>query len=87
MRFYSQHGESISDALGNRIETGAAWPFTPKPVQVARPGDVIPDYTLFPPDGLNVAGRPLTVDTPTRLSDLVSEGGGSFEWAACRDVF
>lgn len=80
--FYCAHGETISDSLGNSIETGHA----PTPVEVARGGDVVPDYYLGPPDGLTIKGNPTTVETPTRLSDLLRENMGACDWAACRDV-
>jgi RHS repeat-associated protein len=85
IRFYSQHGVTIPDTLGNRIETGATWPLQPRIVQTAVGGDVIPDYGLYPPEGLNIMGNPVTVTEPTRLSSLV-EPGATYDWAACREV-
>jgi hypothetical protein len=80
---YSEHGVPISDALGNRIETG-----NPPPLEVFGPGEQLPDYTLYPPTGLNIEGRPrnLTVSGPTRLSDLLQPNMGRVHWAACRSV-
>ncbi len=82
VRFYSQHGESISDATGNLIESGRP----PPPVQVAGAGESVPDYSLFPPDGLNIVGNPTTVTSPTRLSSLLGPNMGDVDWAACRNV-
>ncbi|MFE0099857.1 putative adhesin [Streptomyces sp. NPDC059009] len=83
LSFYSNHGEPISDALGNRIETGS-----PNPVAVHGPGSQVPDYELHPPDGLNIQGMPrnLTVTQPTRLSELLRPNMGTVHWAACRSV-
>jgi RHS repeat-associated protein len=83
LHMYSNHGEPISDALGNRIETG-----NPTPVQVYGPGDKLPNYSLFEPDGLNILGTPrnVTVSEETRLSDLLRPNMGSVHWAACRSV-
>lgn len=47
----------------------------------------VPDYILAPPDGLVIEGNPVTVDAPTRLSDLLSEDIGMCHWAACRRVY
>lgn len=80
---YSYHGQPISDYLGNQIETG-----NPTPVEVYHPGEKLPDYTLYPPDGLNILGMPrnVTVTGPTRLSELLKPNMGSVHWAACRSV-
>jgi hypothetical protein len=78
---YCIHGDTISDSLGNAIETGAP---TAVPVQVYRPGQFIQDYTLYPPTGLNIAGNPITVTAPIRLSQLLKPGMGMCHWAACR---
>ncbi|RNG30509.1 putative T7SS-secreted protein [Streptomyces botrytidirepellens] len=78
---YSRHGETISDALGNKIETG-----NPAPVRVYGPGEHLPDYTLFPPKGLNIEGTPVTVDKATPLSHLLQPNMGRVHWAACRSL-
>lgn len=82
VRFYSPHDTSIYDSVGNAIESGAP----PPPVQVSRAGEAVPDYTLFPPDGLNIVGNPTTVTSPTRLSSLLGPNMGDVDWAACRNV-
>jgi RHS repeat-associated protein len=83
LHMYSHHGETISDRLGNKIETGS-----PTPVEVYGPGEQLPNYTLFPPDGLNILGTPrnLTVTRPFSLSELLQPNMGNVHWAACRSV-
>ncbi|MBL1079202.1 RHS repeat protein [Nocardia sp. 2] len=85
VNMYSPHSDTISDALGNRIETD-----NPKPVATFNPGDKIPDYYLLPPTApmtpLNIMGSPVTVTGPTRLSELLRSNMGSTHWAACREV-
>jgi RHS repeat-associated protein len=82
---YSQHGETISDWLGNQIERGTSHA---NPVEVYGPGEKLPDYTLFPPEGLHIQGVPknLTVDSPYYLSQLLRPNMGMVHWAACRSV-
>ncbi|UYQ62735.1 putative T7SS-secreted protein [Streptomyces peucetius] len=81
---YSRHGETISDSLGNRIETGKG----ANPVEVYGPGELLPDYTLYPGNDLNIQGVPrnLTVDNPYYLSQLIGPNMGLVHWAACRSV-
>lgn len=79
--FYSEHGSTITDPLGNAVETG-------KDVsnvfqRTFGPGDVVPNYTLHPPTGLNIMGSPTTVTQPTNLSDLLQPNMGNVDWAAC----
>jgi RHS repeat-associated protein len=80
---YSEHGVPISDYLGNQIETAS-----PPPLEVYGPGEQLPDYTLYPPDGLKILGMPrnITVTSATRLSELISANMGIVNWAACRSV-
>ena len=85
LHMYSNHGTTISDSLGNRIETG-----NPTPMHTYKAGDQVPDYYLFPPGGgglpkLNIKGSPITVTGPTRLSDLLKPNMDSVHWAACRE--
>ncbi len=84
LHMYSRHGEPISDALGNKIETGS-----PTPVEVYGPGEKLPNYTLFEPDGLSIEGIPrnVTVSSPVNLSELLGPNMGRVHWAACRSVF
>ena len=86
LHMYSNHGTTISDSLGNRIETGS-----PTPLHTYKAGDQVPDYYLFPPGGgglpkLNIKGSPITVTGPTRLSDLLKPNMDSVHWAACREA-
>ena len=81
--FYCAHGEGIPDSLGNAIETGNA----PAATEVFGPGSQVPNYRLLPPDGLNIAGNPVTVGEVTPLSELLKEGMGTCQWAACRKVY
>jgi RHS repeat-associated protein len=85
LNMYSNHGQTISDRLGGRIETG-----NPTPLHTFKPGDQVPDYYLFPPGPplkpLNIQGSPVTVTGPTRLSDLLRPNMGSTHWAACRET-
>jgi len=82
VRFWTTHGDTIPDSLGNRIELG----HPPPPVEVAGPGSTVPDYILSRPDGLNIMGNPTTVTSDTRLSQLIQPGMGDVDWAACRYV-
>ncbi len=82
LRFYSRHGDSLSDIVGNQIERGAP----PPPVEIARAGTSVPDYILARPDGLNIVGNPTTVSENTRLSQLLRPHMGDVDWAACRNV-
>ncbi|MGH6656122.1 MAG: putative adhesin [Actinocrinis sp.] len=86
LHMYSNHGTTISDSLGNKIETG-----NPTPLHTYNAGDQVPDYHLFPPGGgglpkLNIKGSPVTVTGPTRLSDLLKPNMDSVHWAACRET-
>ncbi len=90
LTFWTEHGNSISDALGNAIETGGQITVEQFPEAAGArsylPGSVVPDYTLYPPTGLNVFGNPTTVTSPTSLSSLLQPGMGNVNWAACRSV-
>jgi len=74
--------------LGNAIETGGEISADAFPeiegAHTYLPGSYIPDYSLLPPDGLNILGNPTTVASPTPLSKLLSPGMGNIQWAACR---
>ncbi|WP_082959585.1 putative adhesin [Mycobacterium sp. E2462] len=78
---YAEHGSSITDALGNLIETrgDTSRVFS----QVFYAGESLPDYTIFPPDGLNILGDPRTVLIPTRLSELLEDNMGRVHLAVC----
>jgi hypothetical protein len=78
---YADHGSCITDALGNLIETGGDTSGVYS--KTFLPGELIPDYTIYPPDGLNIMGTPKTVLVPTRLSDLINENMGPVDLAVC----
>lgn len=78
---YAKHGSTITDELGNLIETGGDTSGVYSETFV--PGEPIRDYTIYPPDGLNIMGTPQTVLHPTRLSELLSENMGSVHLAIC----
>ncbi|HXJ75730.1 MAG TPA: hypothetical protein VNM37_22930, partial [Candidatus Dormibacteraeota bacterium] len=85
--FYSRHGQPLSDALGNAIEQGTVNKNQPR--ETYGPGELIPDYRIYPPGNLNIAkgGKDTTVVTlehPTQLSSLLKEGMGKVDFAACR---
>ena len=90
LTFWTEHGQPISDALGNAIETGGQVTIEQFPRAAGArsylPGSVVPNYTLYPPTGLNILGNPTTVTSPTRLGDLLMSGMGNVNWAACRSV-
>jgi hypothetical protein len=78
---YAEHGSTITDALGNLIETGgdASSVYS----RTFYPGEPVPNYTLHPPDGLNIHGAPYTVEISTQLSDILRENMGDIDFAAC----
>jgi hypothetical protein len=78
---YSKFGSTITDRLGNVIETGGD--LSKVYSRTYGPGDRLPNYTLYPPEGLSVKGNPMTVTDPTRVSDLLKPGIGECHWAAC----
>jgi hypothetical protein len=78
---YSKFGGSITDRLGNAIETGQD--VSGVPSRQFLPGESIPNYTLYPPEGLNILGSPTIVEAPTKLSDLLRPNMGECHWAAC----
>jgi hypothetical protein len=81
MTVYSKFGATISNDLGNVIETGGDLSSVYK--RIYGPGEKMPNYTLHAPTGLDIQGNPVTVDTPTLLTDLLKPGMGNCHWAAC----
>jgi hypothetical protein len=79
--FYAEHGAKISDELGNMIEEHKDVSGFYK--KTFKAGDRIPNYMLLPPKDLDVKGDPITVDKPTRLSNLLIPNMGTVSWAAC----
>ncbi|KAA8957732.1 MAG: hypothetical protein F6Q13_16110 [Mycobacterium sp.] len=78
---YAEHGSTITDALGNLIETSGDTSGLYS--KTFLPGESLPDYTIYPPDGLNITGDPQTVTEPTLLSELIKAGMGDVHLATC----
>ena len=78
---YAEHGSTITDDLGNLIETGGDTSMVYS--RTFHPGEQIPNYTIYPPDGLNIMGTPQTVLNPTRLTELINEEMGRVDLAIC----
>ena len=78
--FHQPAGSGLEDGLGKSIEGGTASRYNER----YGPGSRIPDYTLHPPDGLNIEATSVTVTDSTLLGELLRPGMGSVDWAACR---
>jgi hypothetical protein len=78
---YAEHGSSITDELGNLIESGGDTSRVYS--RTFHPGEKVPNYTIYPPDGLNVMGAPRIVATPTRLTELIEADMGDVHLAIC----
>jgi hypothetical protein len=78
---YAEHGSSITDELGNLIESGGDTSRVYS--RTFHPGEKVPNYTIYPPDGLNIAGAPRIVATPTRLTELIEADMGDVHLATC----
>ncbi|MCA2242699.1 NAD(+)--arginine ADP-ribosyltransferase [Mycobacterium sp. WUMAC-067] len=78
---FAEHGSTITDSLGNLIETGGDTSGVYS--KTFKPGELIPNYTIHPPDGLNILGSPLTVTSPTLISKLIHENMGLVDLAVC----
>lgn len=83
LHFYSEHGATITDRLGNVIETNGDLSKVYK--RTYSEGEVVHNYTLYPPGNLNIKGG-TTVQTPTKLSELLKPNMGDVHWAACTHV-
>ncbi len=88
---WTKHGNTISDKLGNYIETGKNINFLEFGDEIvgARsylPGSKMPNYTLYPPEGLNIMGNPSTVASPTNINRLLKPNMGNVKWAACQGI-
>jgi hypothetical protein len=78
---YAEHGSSITEELGNLIETGGDTSRVYS--RTFYPGEQMPNYTIYPPDGLDIMGAPQTVTNPTRLTELINEEMGNVHLAIC----
>ncbi len=99
---YAPHGATISDRLGQAIESGSTLrggAAQNVPRKTYKAGDVIPNYRLSMPNGLNIVNAPQGTDQlrvsgpPTKSQSLPSvtlrdlhqnnQLHGSVHWAAC----
>ncbi|ETZ53971.1 putative nAD(+)--arginine ADP-ribosyltransferase Mav [Mycobacterium avium MAV_120709_2344] len=78
---FAEHGSTITDSLGNLIETGGDTSGVYS--KTFHAGESIPNYTIHPPDGLKILGSPLTVERPTLISELIRENMGHVNLAVC----
>lgn len=78
---FAEHGSTITDSLGNLIETGGDTSGVYS--KTFHAGEPIPNYTIHPPDGLKILGSPLTVERPTLISELIRENMGHVDLAVC----
>ena len=78
---FAEHGSTITDSLGNLIETGGdtSGVFS----ETFHAGESIPNYTIHPPHGLNILGSPLTVTKSMLISELIHKGMGAIDLAVC----
>lgn len=81
IRVFAEHGAKISTELGNLIEIGGD--FSHVYSRTYHAGEHIPNYTLLPPDDLDIKGSPYTVDKAARLSELLHSDMGYVDFAAC----
>ncbi|PPK66045.1 hypothetical protein V5P93_003760 [Actinokineospora auranticolor] len=77
-----QDGEKLKDADGLAVELGT---YSGEPAEVFGPGDRVPNYTLLPPENLNIASGSYTVGQRAQLSELLISDMGICHWAACRE--
>ncbi|CAM5686365.1 WXG100 family type VII secretion target [Streptomyces hirsutus] len=89
MSFYVEHGDRLGGLDGLTVEAGV---YPGEALQVARSGDVIPNYTLAAPasgpgGGFSVFENSVTVAERTKLDELLKPGMGNVHWAACREIF
>ena len=78
---YAEHGSSITDELGNLIETGGDTSRVYS--RTFYPSEQMPNYTIYPPDGLTIMGAPQTVTNPTHLTELINDEMGNVHLAIC----
>lgn len=90
--FYSDNMKALLDSNGQSVETMSAALDSATPSQVVPAGRQCPNYTLYPPDGLDILDAPDDVDqvivnAPRTLDSLLDEWAGyDCYWAACRVV-
>jgi RHS repeat-associated protein len=84
---FGAHGSALPDSIGGLLDQGIL-PSADQIVggQTYLPGAQIPNYTLFPPDGLSIMGSPTTVTSPTTLAELLTPNQGNVWWSACQSI-
>ncbi|MCG3044542.1 hypothetical protein L7D48_28825 [Streptomyces sp. S1A] len=81
LKFYVEDGGRLKDSIGFEIETGG----NRNPTETFGPGKSLPNYTVDVPRDLNTSSRSITVNAPTRLSEIVNEGMGAVHVVICRE--
>ncbi|MFP8944609.1 putative T7SS-secreted protein [Streptomyces fenghuangensis] len=81
LKFYVEDGGRLKDSIGFEIETGG----NRNPTETFGPGKSLPNYTVDVPRDLNISSRSITVNAPTRLSEIVNEGMGAVHVVICRE--
>lgn len=92
--FYSDNLKALLDSNGQVVETLSSVLQGASPSQVVYGGQSCPNYTLYPPDGLDIQDSPdgveqIIVNGATLLSEMLTWGnvaGNECYWAACRVV-
>ncbi len=85
LHFYVEHGGLLEDSIGFQIERGAR---NIKPVETYGPGDLVPNYIIGPPEGLNIMSGSTTVTSERMLGEMLEDGSisGVCHMAICREV-
>ncbi|MER5304787.1 putative T7SS-secreted protein [Streptomyces lasiicapitis] len=81
LKFYTEDGARLNDSLAHTIETGTNRP----PVETFGPGKSLPNYTVDVPNNLTISSKSITVDTPTRLGDIIADRMGAVHVLICRE--
>src|SRR3954471_2765776 len=91
--FYTENMKALLDSLGGEMETVSAAFQSATPSQTVAAGERCMNYTLYPPDDLNIQQSPddvyqHIVQSDTTLQTLINDGviTGDVYWAACRVV-
>jgi RHS repeat-associated protein len=87
---WTTHGNTISNGLGNSIETGSQINLELNPEIIGAKtylsGSYMPEYTLSPIETSWLKGNPTTVAADTQVTNLVKANAGNVQWAACQVV-
>lgn len=91
LRFYSDNMKALLDSSGQTVETMSAALDSAVPSQVVVGGRSCLNYTLYPPEGLDISNSPddveqVVVYSETTLAELLTQYSGDIYWAACRVV-